>query len=57
LTAIYDHAGQPLAKAEKWGTVIVADVDLARRHYWANNLGDFKSENFRSRPLAMPELK
>lgn len=57
LTAIYDHAGQPLAKAEKWGTVIVADVDLSRRHFWANNLGDFKSENFRSRPLAMPELK
>jgi predicted amidohydrolase len=57
LSAVYDHAGQPLVKGEKWGTVVVADVDLSRRHFWRNNLGDFKSENFRSRPIAMPELK
>lgn len=57
LTAVYDHAGQPLATAEKWGSVIVADVDLSRRHFWRNNLGDFKSENFRSRPIAMPEIR
>jgi len=57
LTAVYDHAGQPLAKAEKWGTVITADVDLSRRHFWRNNLGDFKAENLRSRPIALPELR
>ena len=55
LTAVYDHAGQPLARGEKWGTVITADVDLSRRHFWRNNLGDFRSENFRSRPIALPE--
>ena len=26
LTAVYDHAGEPVAKAQKWGTVIVAEV-------------------------------
>jgi predicted amidohydrolase len=55
LTAVYGHDGKTLAKAEKWGTVIVAEVDLSRRHFWRNNLGDFRAENKRSRPIAMPE--
>ncbi|MBI1832033.1 MAG: carbon-nitrogen hydrolase family protein [Planctomycetes bacterium] len=55
LTAVYDHDGKPMARAEKWGSVIVAEVDLGRRFFWRNNLGDFKAENHRSRPLAMPE--
>lgn len=56
LTAVYDHDGKPMARAEKWGTVIVAEVDLSRRFFWRNNLGDFRAENDRSRPLALPEL-
>ncbi len=55
LTAIYGHDGKPIVKAAKWGTVIVADVDLAARHFWRNNLGDFKAENYRHRPVALPE--
>ncbi|MBC7852417.1 MAG: carbon-nitrogen hydrolase family protein [Pirellulaceae bacterium] len=49
-SAVYDHAGQPLAKGEKWGDVVVAEVDLSQRHFWRNNLGDFRSMVQRHRP-------
>ena len=34
---------------------IVADVDLRQRYFWRNNLGDFKSENVRARPIGVGE--
>ncbi len=50
LSAVYDHTGKPIAKAEKWGTVAVAEVDLGRPHVGPYNLGDFRSMVPRHRP-------
>jgi predicted amidohydrolase len=49
LTAIYDHEGKAIAHAEKWGTVVVAEVDLDQRVQWPS-LGDFQAELPRHRP-------
>ena len=48
-TAVYDRSGEPLALAETWGSVVVAEVDLDKTLYWAS-LGDFESELPRHRP-------
>jgi predicted amidohydrolase len=54
VTAVYGHDGKPLVKAEKWGSVIVSEVDLDQRLQW-NSLGDFKAELPRHRPVAVGE--
>jgi predicted amidohydrolase len=50
LTAVYGHDGRPIVHAERWGTVVVAEVDLNHRYRW-HSLGDFKSELPRHRPV------
>jgi predicted amidohydrolase len=51
LSAVYDHTGKPIAAAEDWGTVAVAEVDLNAKTRW-KYLGDFRAKVPRHRPLA-----
>lgn len=56
ISAVFDHAGEPIAQAERWGQVAVAEVDLSQRYFWRNNLGDFRAIAQRHRPVPTPEL-
>jgi predicted amidohydrolase len=52
ISAVYDRNGTPIAKGEEWGTVAVAEVDLARPYQGPFNLGDFRAMLPRHRPPA-----
>jgi len=49
LTAIWDHTGDTVARAERWGDVVVAEVDLNALTRWPS-LGDFKAKIPRHAP-------
>jgi len=49
-SAVYDHAGQAIVQAEKWGTVVTAEVDLGAPLNW-NSLGDYRRQLPRHRPV------
>ena len=51
LSAIFDQTGKPIAQAEKWSTVVVAEVELSQPYLGPYNLGDFRSMIERHRPV------
>jgi predicted amidohydrolase len=50
ISGIYNHTGDTLVVARKWGDVVIAEVDLNKRTHWSG-IGDFKAEMFRRRPV------
>jgi predicted amidohydrolase len=50
LSAVFDPSGKAVAKADEWGTVAVAEVELGRPVMGPWNLGDFHSMVARHRP-------
>lgn len=52
ISAIYDQTGKAIAKADAWGAVVVAEVDLSRPYIGPWNLGDFRSMIPRHRPIS-----
>lgn len=57
LSAIYDRTGEPIAVAETWGTVAIAEVELSQPYIGPWNLGDFRSMIERHRPMVTDESK
>lgn len=54
ISGIFDHYGDVLAKADQWGTLAIAEVDLDQHAHW-NSLGDFKAQIQSHRPPALVE--
>ncbi len=51
ISAVFDQTGNPIAQAETWGTVAVAEVELSQPYIGPYNLGDFRSMIPRHRPM------
>jgi predicted amidohydrolase len=57
LSAVYDRTGEPIANAETWGTIAIAEVELSQPYIGPWNLGDFRSMIERHRPVVAGESK
>lgn len=53
VSAVFDHTGDTIALAKEFGTVVVAEVDLAKPTVW-RYLGEFKAKIPRHRPPPLP---
>ena len=51
ISAVFDQTGKPIATADEYGAVAVAEVDLGQPYVGPYNLGDFHSMVPRHRPV------
>jgi predicted amidohydrolase len=56
ISAVFDQTGKPIATADEYGSVAVAEVDLGRPYIGPYNLGDFHSMVPRHRPVEEAEV-
>jgi predicted amidohydrolase len=52
ISAVFDTTGKPIAQANEWGSIAIAQVDLNEPYRGPYNLGDFRSMIPRHRPVA-----
>lgn len=57
LSAVFDQTGTPIAQADTWGSVAVAEVDISQPYIGPYNLGDFHSMIARHRPIVVSEAE
>jgi predicted amidohydrolase len=50
ISAVFDQNGKPIATAQEWGAVAVAEVNLGQPYIGPWNLGDFRAMIHRHRP-------
>ncbi len=55
ISAVFDRTGSPIAQADSWGSIALAEVDLNPPYIGPWNLGDFRSMIDRHRPWVHQE--
>ena len=55
-SGVWDLGGNLLVRATEADSVVVAEVDLSKRHFWPGNMGEFKGRLRHERPdVALPK--